>query len=143
MHDLCIFWFFCSKIIFDQKSFSYSWDKFDYQGPIVYLPCYFTYLWGKERPGNLANLQELGTTISPRLNGFCQSHLTHELRVLHSLPKISDALDFGQNCVHLNFFVRDLKAYIIFRDLNAIQKYFQDLFQLFCIKVFHFQLIFY
>ena len=31
MHHLCIFWFlFCSKIIFDQKLFSYRWDKFDY-----------------------------------------------------------------------------------------------------------------
>ena len=35
MHDICIF--FCSKIIFDQKLFSYCWDKFDYPGSIVYF----------------------------------------------------------------------------------------------------------
>ena len=41
MHDLCIFWFFfCSKIIFDQKPFSYCWDEFDYPGSIVYLSCW-------------------------------------------------------------------------------------------------------
>ena len=40
MHNLCIFWFFCSKIIFDQKLFSYCWEKFDYPGSIVYLSCF-------------------------------------------------------------------------------------------------------
>ena len=29
--------FFCSKIFFDQKLFSYCWKKFDYLGSIVYL----------------------------------------------------------------------------------------------------------
>ena len=33
-------WFFCSKIIFDQKLFSYCCDKFDYPGSIVYLSCW-------------------------------------------------------------------------------------------------------
>ena len=35
----CLVLFFCSKIIFDQKLFSYCWDKFDYPGSIVYLSC--------------------------------------------------------------------------------------------------------
>ena len=39
-HKLCIFLFSCSKIIFDQKLFSYCWDQFDYQGSIVYLFCF-------------------------------------------------------------------------------------------------------
>ena len=39
MHDIYIFLFFCSKIIFDQKLFSYCFDKFDYRGSIVYLSC--------------------------------------------------------------------------------------------------------
>ena len=40
MHDLCIFLIcFCSKIIFDQKIFSFCWDKLDYTGSIVYLSC--------------------------------------------------------------------------------------------------------
>ena len=43
MNDLCIFWFFCSKIIFDQKLFSYCWDKVDYPGSIVYLSCFDPY----------------------------------------------------------------------------------------------------
>ena len=33
------FWFYWPKIIFDQKLFSNCWDKFDYQGSIVYLSC--------------------------------------------------------------------------------------------------------
>ena len=31
--------FFCSKIIFEQKLFSYCWGKFDFPGSIVYLFC--------------------------------------------------------------------------------------------------------
>ena len=42
-HKLCmiyaLFDFFCSKIIFDQKLFSYCWDNFDYLGSIVSLSC--------------------------------------------------------------------------------------------------------
>ena len=42
-HKLCIIYaffdFFCSKIIFDQKLFSYCLEKFDYPGSIVYLSC--------------------------------------------------------------------------------------------------------
>ena len=41
MHDICIFLIcFCSKIIFDQKVFSFCWDKLDYPGSIVYLSCF-------------------------------------------------------------------------------------------------------
>ena len=47
-HKLCMvyafFDCFCSKIIFDQKLFSYCWKKFDYQGSIVYLSCYSVYI---------------------------------------------------------------------------------------------------
>ena len=42
MHDLCIFWVFCSKNHFWPKLFSYCLDKFDYPGSIVYLSCLFT-----------------------------------------------------------------------------------------------------
>ena len=42
-HKLCMIYafsyFFCSKIIFDQKFFSLCWDKLDYPGSIVYLSC--------------------------------------------------------------------------------------------------------
>ena len=42
-HELCMIYaffdFFCSKIIFDQKLFSYCLEKFDYPGSIVYLSC--------------------------------------------------------------------------------------------------------
>ena len=48
-HKLCIIYaffdFFCSKIIFDQKLFSYCWDKFDYLGSIVYLSCSLVTAW--------------------------------------------------------------------------------------------------
>ena len=48
-HKLCMIYaffdFFCSKLIFDQKVFSYCWDKFDYPGSIVYLSC-FNLLFG-------------------------------------------------------------------------------------------------
>ena len=41
MHDLCILLIcFCSKIIFDQRNFSFCWDKLDYPGSIVYLFCF-------------------------------------------------------------------------------------------------------
>ena len=44
-HKLCMsyafFIFFCSKIIFDQKLFSYCWNRFDYPVSIVYLSCCF------------------------------------------------------------------------------------------------------
>ena len=43
-HKLCMiyafFLFFCSKIIFDQKLFSYCWDEFNYPGSIVFLSCF-------------------------------------------------------------------------------------------------------
>ena len=43
-HKLCMifafFLFLCWKIIFDQKLFSYRWDRFDYPGSIVYLSCF-------------------------------------------------------------------------------------------------------
>ena len=40
MHYLCIFLIcFCSKIIFDQKVFSFCWGKLDYPRSIVYLSC--------------------------------------------------------------------------------------------------------
>ena len=35
-----VLYFLCSKIIFDQKSFSYCCDKFEHQGSIVYLSCF-------------------------------------------------------------------------------------------------------
>ena len=45
-HKICmIYAFFCSKIVFDQKLFSYCWDEFDYPGSIVYLSCLTKNLW--------------------------------------------------------------------------------------------------
>ena len=35
------FYFFCSKIIFDQKLFPYCWEKYDFPGSIVYLSCFW------------------------------------------------------------------------------------------------------
>ena len=62
-HKSCILYafvdFFVQKIIFDQNLSSYCWDKFDYQGSIVYLSCWlfkfdipntnFT-IWGYSKP---------------------------------------------------------------------------------------------
>ena len=42
-HRLCMIYayfdFFCSKIIFNQKLFSYCWDKIESPGSIVHLSC--------------------------------------------------------------------------------------------------------
>ena len=52
-HKLCMicafFYFFWSKIIFDQKLFSYCWDRFDYPGSILYLSCFVDNSKKKER----------------------------------------------------------------------------------------------
>ena len=40
MHNLCVFWFFCSKIIINQILFVYCCNNFDYPGSIVYLSCF-------------------------------------------------------------------------------------------------------
>ena len=45
MHYLFIFLiYFCSKIFFDQKVFSFCWGKLDYPGSIVYLSCFSPFL---------------------------------------------------------------------------------------------------
>ena len=39
LYIIFFYYFFRSNIIFDPKSFSFCWDKFDYPGSIVYLSC--------------------------------------------------------------------------------------------------------
>ena len=65
MHDLCIFLIcFCSKIIFDQKTFSLCWDKLDYPGSIVYLSCYNFYHSNLVQHGLTIFLTDLATQIN-------------------------------------------------------------------------------
>ena len=70
MHNLCVFWFFLSKLIFDQKLFSYGCDKFDYPGSIVYLSCW------------TLNIYQVGEIIASYCtfwgtNSFCWYHVYH------------------------------------------------------------------
>ena len=64
---LCVFFlFFCSKIIFDQKLFSYCWDKFDYPGFIVYLSCSLSFQASIESIGS--DYSEDGDGLQPSVS---------------------------------------------------------------------------
>ena len=108
MHYLCIFLIcFCSKIIFNQKVFSFCWGKLDYLGSIAYLSCFPTIYMklmnhkGKQMTNKLRRLYSRERFRSLYFFDFGEFRFYSGMAHLRVPNELSKGKYFGRHCLFI------------------------------------------